>query len=789
MPLMSVVLALFSLLLLPALAQAQVTVDGPHDLLGPGIFGNHDTGRTREPGPNPDEEPPPEYGAAGSASFQIIASPGQEWTLTWRRGFEDQCPVAPVDPTCSVTDLSWFDVDADQGYEGSGNATIEYAYGELTRPMPRTVYFEIRVEGSLVASFQFIQSPSNATAIISPTSVHKDGYGGLATITVETGFPWTATSNRPWIQIVGGTGTGSGTFQINVLPNFTGVARSGTVTVLDKTVAVTQDFATATFELGSNSANFPYQGGNGAVVVTVDDPNAPWTAVSNNDWITITNGGSYTGSANVTYTVALNPNQEPRTGTITIAGETFTVNQEANPGEPPPGLTVTPTSLSFTYIPDRASTLTRTASVGSTGDPLNFTVQVNNVPWLGTNINSGTTPATITFTANPEQLPVGNYSGTVTVSEVGGDSQVTIQVTLVVQPRTDRVPSLNAVPRSLYFKRESGGAFPAPQRIRLANPGGSVNFLMDLESAIWLQVQTVNDDNGPGIVVSIRNLNIIPGTYDAKITVRSPTFAFNELEIPIRYVVTLAGGSGPSISSGGIVNGATFLGGGAPGAWISVFGSNLATTTATWNPPPVQGSLLPTNLGGTEVFIAGQRAPLSFVSPTQVNALVPGVPERGWVPLEVRVNNQPTEGGYIYLRDTDPALFVFSPQGGRYPAALHPGPEGTLVGPAGLFPGGPTSRPARATQIIEVYGTGFGLTNPAINPLTFFQGAAPLAVDPGDLRVRVGGLNAQIQFVGLVAPGLYQMNLVLPGLIEGSYFINSELDGLTTQPGLQIVIE
>jgi hypothetical protein len=51
-----------------------------------------------------------------------------------------------------------------------------------------------------------------------------------------------------------------------------------------------------------------------------------WTAVSNVSWITITSGASGTGSGTVTYSVASTTSS--RTGTMTIAGLTFTVKQK-----------------------------------------------------------------------------------------------------------------------------------------------------------------------------------------------------------------------------------------------------------------------------------------------------------------------------------------------------------------------------------------------------------------------------------------------------------------------------
>ena len=54
-----------------------------------------------------------------------------------------------------------------------------------------------------------------------------------------------------------------------------------------------------------------------------------WTAVSNDPFITITSGSSGTGSGKVAFTVPGNTNTTALSGTMTIAGETFTVNQAA----------------------------------------------------------------------------------------------------------------------------------------------------------------------------------------------------------------------------------------------------------------------------------------------------------------------------------------------------------------------------------------------------------------------------------------------------------------------------
>jgi len=70
---------------------------------------------------------------------------------------------------------------------------------------------------------------------------------------------------------------------------------------------------------------------------TIVSPTAcAWTAASNAGWITVTGGATGTGNGTVSYVVAANPHPNPRSGTLTIAGQTFTVNQDG--GAPSSGI-------------------------------------------------------------------------------------------------------------------------------------------------------------------------------------------------------------------------------------------------------------------------------------------------------------------------------------------------------------------------------------------------------------------------------------------------------------------
>lgn len=90
-----------------------------------------------------------------------------------------------------------------------------------------------------------------------------------------------------------------------------------------------------TYSLSATSAAAAYAGTNGTVTVTVSAPGCAWTAASNASFITVTSGASGSDSGTVAYTVTRNPGRAARIGTLTIAGQTFTVTQAgaATPGD------------------------------------------------------------------------------------------------------------------------------------------------------------------------------------------------------------------------------------------------------------------------------------------------------------------------------------------------------------------------------------------------------------------------------------------------------------------------
>ena len=105
--------------------------------------------------------------------------------------------------------------------------------------------------------------------------------------------------------------------------------RSGTLTIAGLTYTVNQAALSCSYTVSPTSQAMPVGGGPGLTDVTAP-AGCAWTAVSNNTgWLTVTSGANGNGNGTVGFSTTANPNSTTRSGTITIAGRTFTVNQAA----------------------------------------------------------------------------------------------------------------------------------------------------------------------------------------------------------------------------------------------------------------------------------------------------------------------------------------------------------------------------------------------------------------------------------------------------------------------------
>ena len=238
--------------------------------------------------------------------------------------------------------------------------------------------------------------------------------------------------------------------------------------------------------------------------------------------------------------------------------------------------------------------------------------------------------------------------------------------------------------------------------------------------------------------------------------------------------------SGPLIT--GISNNAS----GAPsiesGSWVSIYGSGLSATTRSWQASDLSGNNLPTTLDNVSVQINGKKAAIAYVSPGQLNVQAPTDTAIG--PVQVQVTNSlGTASGTATLESYSPALFTFQ---AKYASARH-NSDGVYVAPAGYFGSGTTSRPAQPGETLQIYATGLGPTTPAVPAGQLVGSPAPLA-NLTQLVVTMGGVPATVEFAGIVAPGEYQINAVVPLLAAGDQPIVAAIGGFSSQTGISIPV-
>lgn len=229
-------------------------------------------------------------------------------------------------------------------------------------------------------------------------------------------------------------------------------------------------------------------------------------------------------------------------------------------------------------------------------------------------------------------------------------------------------------------------------------------------------------------------------------------------------------GTLPVISTrSGVTHAGSYQPGATPGAWISIYGSRLAGNTRIWTGADIVGGRLPVSLDGVSVTINGKDAFVYYISPTQINVQAPADSLSGTAQVVVRNSFGTSAAVNVQLQPVLPGFFRLSEE---YISATNA--DGSYVGPVGLLNGVSTT-PARTGSTITLWGSGFGPAG--IEPGLAVVGSSPLA---NQARIRIGNVDAQIQFQGLTAAGLAQFNVVVPDLPTGDYPVVAVIAGVRT---------
>lgn len=204
----------------------------------------------------------------------------------------------------------------------------------------------------------------------------------------------------------------------------------------------------------------------------------------------------------------------------------------------------------------------------------------------------------------------------------------------------------------------------------------------------------------------------------------------------------------------------------SPNDWIAIKGINLVPSNTPagglyWSGAPefAQGKM-PTELGGISVTVNGKPAYIwwfcsAATTPAcatdQINVLTPLDATARQVLIAV-TNGSASSAPFLVLREAvSPSLLTFDVKGNATATHL----DGSLLGPASLYPG--ASTPAEPGETVTLWGVGFGWPT---NVLT--EGAAAQYGSlPSTPACTLGGLPVQVT-AALVSPGLYQLNMTVP---------------------------
>ena len=241
-------------------------------------------------------------------------------------------------------------------------------------------------------------------------------------------------------------------------------------------------------------------------------------------------------------------------------------------------------------------------------------------------------------------------------------------------------------------------------------------------------------------------------------------------------------GAQPSPEITSVVNAAGFQPGIAANSWITIKGTNLASTTGDWSNSVVNGRL-PTSLDGVSVAIGGKAAYVYYISPGQLNVLAPDIPAG---PVTVTVTT-PVGTAVSFASNASPYGPAFFLWPGSQAVATRQ--DYSYAAKAGTFAGAATVA-AKPGEVIILWATGLGPTLPATPsgvsvPL---DGSYPTASSP---TVTIN--NAPVTVYGAaLAPGsagLYQIAIQVPGtLAEGDWPIQTTIGGATSPAGIVLSV-
>jgi uncharacterized protein (TIGR03437 family) len=676
---------------------------------------------------------------------------------------------------------------------------------------PQTVEVVLTVTGAAGAAiglsqqylnFQGVQGGANPAP--QTLSISNVGSGTLS---------WSATadtsSGGQWLRISSGLGTAPSTLTISA--DITGLAQGvyqGQVTLRNltasemKIISVVLTVSKTQPILLPTQTGFLFVGIEGSLVIgpqsfaiqNAGQGRMDWQVQVNlpagGDWLRVSpTSGTSDAAVSVAPTVTLLVDPSKLRAGVSVGLLTITASGALNApqtgivlvnmlarGSLPVG-TINPLGVIFTAASGASGALTQGISIASTGgQALQFLARTQTQAggsWLSVTPEQGVLlssaeSASLQVQASAAGLATGVYFGTVTLSFGTGVTQE-VAVALVVSPVAT---SQTAGPQLETWNLEPGtsAAACAPRRLVIVETKLGNRFSLQSGWPIPMLVQAADDcgmtvtnatvvasftsGDPPAVFQNLRNGNYaatwVPATKGSiGVTVRAVASGLDDGVF--QFSGTLGEASKlPLVFRDGWVNAASFdrykpL---APGMIFSLFGSNLAEGKNLAAQIP-----LPRSLGNIKATLGGYEVPLFYADSGQVNAQVPFELTPGVATLVVTGKDAAGAPGSVTIVSAQPGVFTVSQSGTGQGVVLD-----------GLNNLVDSSHAVKAGEVVVIYATGLGATNPPVATGQSAPAVPPLALVTTPVKVTIGGVEAAVEFAGL-APGfvgLYQVNARVP---------------------------
>jgi hypothetical protein len=342
-----------------------------------------------------------------------------------------------------------------------------------------------------------------------------------------------------------------------IAANTATTSRTGSATIAGQTFTVTQGGAACTYAINPGTATAAADGETESVSVT-SPAGCAWTASSGSPWLTVTSGANGSGNGTVSLAVAANSATTSRTGSATIAGQTFTVTQAAAP---------------CTYAINPAN---RTAAAG--GESTTVSVSAGQgCAWTAANSASWVTIASGSSGS-------GNGHVTLTVAANSGTTSRSSTLTIAGQAFTITQPAPGACTYAISPETRTAAATGESMSVAVSAGAGCVWSASS--TVAWLLVTGGASGSGNGTVTILAFGNTTSATRTAALTIAGRTLTVTQPSqsgcsygvSPSTYSAPVGGGTASVAVSAATGCGWTATSG---AAWITVTGGGSGTGNGT----------------------------------------------------------------------------------------------------------------------------------------------------------------------------------------------------------------